>query len=307
MMIDVHPKSSTRSAPDPGSWPYVVLDKVCAQVDANASQARLIKFTNNAVFALPNSHLVVRIAGSAAVGRSAGKVVDVARWLESHEMPTVRLATHLPQPLDVDGHAVSLWELVPDTGRPATGRDIGHTLRRFHSLPDAPDHLPPWNTLGLIRSRLETTDVLTNAEHTFLMDAADAITADLEKVDYVLEPGPIHGDPFVGNLIPGPDGPILCDFDSTCVGPREWDLTPAAVGRLRFRYPVDYHGQLVEAYGVDVLTWAGFPVFRRLRELQLVCSVLPVLATNPGVREQWRHRFDTFRSGDLEARWTTYR
>ncbi|EGD42817.1 aminoglycoside phosphotransferase [Nocardioidaceae bacterium Broad-1] len=302
----MHPKSPTYSAPDPGLWPYLILDKVCAQVDADASQARLIKLTNNAVFALPNSHLVVRIAGSAAVGRSAGKVVDVARWLEHHDMPTVRLATDVPQPLDIEGHAVSLWELVSDTGRSATARDIGHILRLFHSLNDAPD-LPPWNTLGLIRSRLESADVLSSAEHGFLVETADSIAADLDEVDFVLAPGPIHGDPFVGNLIPGPDGPVLCDFDSTCVGPREWDLTPADVGRLRFRYPGDYHGQLVEAYGVDVLTWAGFPVFRRLRELKLVCSVLPVLATNPSVREQWRHRFDTFRSGDLEARWTTYR
>jgi hypothetical protein len=160
--------------------------------------------------------------------------------------------------------------------------------------------------LGAIRRRLEVAETLTGDEHAFLTQTADVITSDLNGVEYFLEPGPIHGDPFVGNLIPGPDGPILCDFDSTCVGPREWDLTPAAVGRLRFRYPVDYHGQLAESYGVDILAWPGFPVFRRLRELQLVCSVLPVLATNTSIRGQWRHRFDTFRAGDLDARWTTY-
>ncbi|MFE6645064.1 phosphotransferase [Nocardioides sp. NPDC057772] len=306
-MTHLQPTPTPGSTPNRDSWPYVVLAETCARIGADASHARLIKFTNNAVFALPNSRLAVRIAGSSAVGQSARKIVDVARWLEAHDMPTVRLATRLAQPLDIDGHAVSIWELVPDTGRPPTGRDIGHILHRFHSLPDAPDDLPPWSTLSLIRSRLETTNVLTKDELAFLAETADAIAIDLEDVEYLLEPGPIHGDPFVGNLIPGPDGPILCDFDSTSFGPREWDLTPAAVGRLRFRYPLDYHGQLAESYGVDILTWTGFPVFRRLRELQLVCSVLPVLATNPGVREQWRHRFDTFRSGDLDARWTTYR
>jgi hypothetical protein len=54
--------------------------------------------------------------------------------------------------------------------------------------------------------------------------------------------------------------PVICDFDSTSTGPREWDLTPAAVGKLRFNYPVDTDGQLASAYGFDVITWNGFPV-----------------------------------------------
>lgn len=99
---------------------------------------------------------------------------------------------------------------------------------------------------------------------------------------------------------------MLCDFDSTCKGPRELDLIPAAVGRLRFRYPVDYHGQLAASYGLGITTWSGFAVFRRIRELQLVCSVLPALRSSPRTRDQWRHRFETFRAGDLDAVWTTY-
>lgn len=301
-----NPHPVTNSA-DHTAWPYRVLAEVCTRVGADASEARLIKFTNNAVFALPSSELVVRIAGSPAVARSANKVVDVGRWLATHEMPTVRLATNLPQPLDIDGHAVSLWKLVPGAGEQPTGYDLGRILRRFHGLSDAPSDLPAWNTLGAVRSRLEAAEALTRDEHAFLSEAADAVASDLDEIEYFLEPGPIHGDPFVGNLIPGPHGPILCDFDSTSVGPREWDLTPAAVGRLRFRYPTDYHGPLAESYGVDILNWSGFPVFRRLRELQLVCSVLPVLSTSAGIRDQWRHRFDTFRSGDVDARWTTFR
>lgn len=302
MRITPHPAPANQAA-----WPYRVLAEVCARIGADATEATLIKFTNNAVFALPSSAVVVRIAGSPAVARSARKVVDVAMWLASRDMPTVRLATDLPQPLDVNGHLVSLWKLVPDTGDQPTGHDLGIILRRFHALSDAPPDLPAWDTLGAIRRRLEVAETLTREEHAFLTETADAIGSDLHDVEYVLEPGPIHGDPFVGNLIPGPDGPILCDFDSTSFGPREWDLVPAAVGRLRFRYPVDYHGQLAESYGFNILEWSGFTVLRRLRELQLVCSVLPVLATNTSIRTQWRYRFDTFRSGDDGARWTTYR
>lgn len=287
-------------------WPYAVLAEVCELVGADAVTARLIKFTNNAVFALPKASLVVRIAGSSTVAASARKVVDVARWLASHDMPSVRPATDLTQPIDVSGHAVTLWELVPNQGTAPTGTDLGRIARRFHELDQAP-RLPAWSTLDAVQSRLATAEVLTAAEHAFLSETVDEIACELDHLDYILEPGPIHGDIFAGNLIAGPDGPILCDFDSTCIGPREWDLTPAAVGRVRFTYPVDYHGQLAEAYGIDILDWPGFATFRRVRELQLVCSVLPVLATNPSLREQWRHRFDTFRDGDLDARWSTYR
>jgi hypothetical protein len=87
----------------------------------------------------------------------------------------------------------------------------------------------------------------------------------------------------------------------------EWDLTPVAAGHFRFANPSDNQALLAEAYGVDITRWPGFPVLRRLRELQLVTSVVPVLHSNPGLRQQWQHRSQTFRAGDVGARWELYR
>lgn len=134
-----------------------------------------------------------------------------------------------------------------------------------------------------------------------------ALPTPVAAVRYVLPPGAIHGDPFLGNLIPGPEGPVLCDFDSTSIGPREWDLTPIAVGKLRFNYPHDDHSLVAAGYGFDVTTWEGFPVLRRIRELKLVTSVVPILRSNPSIRNQWRHRLETFKCGDAGAKWETYR
>jgi hypothetical protein len=47
-------------------------------------------------------------------------------------------------------------------------------------------------------------------------------------------------------------------------------------------------------------------VLRRLRELQLVTSVLPVLDANPALRPQWRLRLDSLRDGDDGVRWSPY-
>ncbi|MGH3998017.1 MAG: aminoglycoside phosphotransferase, partial [Pseudonocardiaceae bacterium] len=50
-------------------------------------------------------------------------------------------------------------------------------------------------------------------------------------------------DARLGNLIASPQGPVLCDLDTTSIGPPEWDLVPAAVAALRFPDRRDEHRQ----------------------------------------------------------------
>jgi hypothetical protein len=283
-----------------------VLAEVCAQAGLDPAGAELVKFTNNAVFRLVGDPVVIRIAGSSAVRTRVPKIVAVARWLADHEMPSVRLLEEIEQPVRAGHHLATLWQQVPATGPAPTGYDLAAILRRFHALPVPDFALPAWRPVGPIRERIAEAAGLPGDDRAFLIAACDETEGALTSLRYVLPPGPIHGDGFLGNLIPGPEGPVICDFDSTSNGPREWDLTPAAVGRLRFNYLVDTHGQLASAYGFDVTAWDGFPVLRRLRELQLVTSVLPVLPGNPGLRGQWERRHRSFREGDEGVRWETY-
>ena len=46
---------------------------------------------------------------------------------------------------------------------------------------------------------------------------------------------------------------------------------------------------------------------RRVRELKLASSVLPILRSNPDVREEFSRRLRSLRSGDTATRWTPYR
>lgn len=288
-------------------WHWSVLADACAHLGLDPVGARLIKFTNNAVFALVHDPVVVRIPGSRAVRDRVDKVAAVARWLSKHDMPSVRLLTDIPQPVVLGDHKLTVWHAVPGDGPAPTGRDLGKILRRYHSLPAPESVLPPWTPVAVIRKRIVEADSLTQSDRAFLDRICDELEEKLAGVEYFLPPGPIHGDSFVGNLIPGPDGPVICDFDSAASGPREWDLTPVAVGKLRFAYPQDTHRQIVETYGVDILNWSGFPVMRTLRELQLVTSVLPVLRSNRSLADQWKHRFKTFREGDTDATWSPYK
>ncbi|MBI3685782.1 MAG: aminoglycoside phosphotransferase family protein [Actinobacteria bacterium] len=285
----------------------IALHDVCATAGLDPTGAQLIKFTNNAVFELAGAPVVIRIAGSQTARDRVPTVITVARWLAAHDMPSVRLDPRVDQPVRSGGHLATLWRQVPNIGPAPTGTDLGRILRRYHALPPPEQPLPTWRPLRPIRQRLTETDMLSDSDREFLDATCDELEDALSRLDCQLPPGPIHGDPFLGNLIPGPGGPVICDFDSAANGPREWDLTPVAVGGLRFRYVGEAPTQLAHAYGTDLTRWPGFTVLRKLRELQLVTSVVPVLRRNPALTEQWRHRFTTFRDQDHAAVWTPYR
>ncbi|MFC4585861.1 phosphotransferase enzyme family protein [Sphaerisporangium corydalis] len=284
-----------------------LLVAVCAERGLDPDGAELIKFTNNAVFRLRASPVVVRIAGSTAARDRAETVVKVARWLATHDFPAVRLLAGPEQPIRLHGQVITLWEHVPETGARPGGAELAVLLQRLHALPRPPAGLPNWRPMEEVRQRLAEPEELDAGDHAFLLGECDEIEEQLARLRFALPPGLIHGDAFVGNLIAGPRGAVLCDFDGTAIGPREWDLAPVAVGRLRLDYAIDDHAMLVKHYGVDVTEWDGFPALRRLRELKLVTSVLPILRSNPGIRAQWEHRMRTFRARDLTTRWQPYR
>ncbi|MFI2473083.1 phosphotransferase enzyme family protein [Nocardia xishanensis] len=284
-----------------------ILHEACGEAGFDPHGASLVKYTNNAVFRLARAPIVVRIAGPATAVR-VPKVVAVARWLAAHDMPSVRLIDEVPQPISVIGRPVTFWHAVPvSSSAPAPdGAALGEALRLFHALPAPTFVLPHWDPLNSIRQRIGAQRVLTDSDHELLVDRVDHLADELAALDFVLPQGPIHGDAFVGNLIAGPAGAVICDFDSTSIGPREWDFTPAAVGQLRFRYDPDHHRRLADSIGYDVTKWPGFETLRELRELQLVTSVLPTLGENPSLRPQWEDRFRSYMCRDLTARWTPY-
>jgi aminoglycoside phosphotransferase (APT) family kinase protein len=218
----------------------------------------------------------------------------------------VRLLPDIGQPVEVEGQIATFWQTVPAAGPPSTGADLGWLLRRLHAITTPPPDLPRWNPILGIRSRLADAEGLDVNVHEYLQSTCDEVEKALASVKYALPQGVLHGDATVANLISGPAGPVICDFDSSSIGPQEWDLTPVATGHYRFRNKADNLTPLSMAYGFDITTWDGFPVLRRLRELQLVTSVVPVLLSNPALREQWAHRLDSFRRGDPNTKWSLY-
>jgi hypothetical protein len=284
-----------------------ITHRLCRDAGLDSRGAYLIKFTINAVVAIPAAAAVLRIAGSAPTRARIPGVIAAAHWFSEQGVPAVRLWPDIEQPLTAGEHQATLWRMADAGGPKPAPSDLARILKSIHSL-GTPPGIPAWAPLDGMRQRLAHAGHVDDSTRDQLTTRLNALAKDLGDLDQapLIPPGIIHGDAHLGNLIPTSDGPIVCDFDSTSIGPREWDLTPAAVGALRFDYGPVVHHELSAAYGVDVTTWSGFPILRRLRELQLVISVIPLLDANPRLRPQWEHRVFTLAHPDPTRPWTPF-
>jgi thiamine kinase-like enzyme len=282
------------------------LTAVCAAAGLDPTGAELLRCTNNAVFQLATAPVVVRITASNALRHRVDKVVRVATWLAENEVPAVRLVPGIVQPVTAGRYVATVWETVPHRGKRPRGRDLARLLRRLHGLGEPAFPLPAWEPLDDVRRRIGEADGLDAADVAFLHERCEQVSDRLGALEYVLPTSLLHGDAHLGNLIPSPAGPVLCDFDSASLGPPEWDLTPLAVGVVRFGEPTGRYRELVRSYGFDVARWEGFPVLRDVRELKLITSVLPILSSRPEVRPEFFRRLGDVRRGDNSARWARY-
>jgi Phosphotransferase enzyme family len=282
------------------------LAAVCVVAGLDPAGATLLRCTNNAVFELAGAPVVVRIVASNALRHRVDKVVRVATWLAEHDVPAVRLLPGIVAPVAAGPYLATVWEAVPHGGKRPRGRDLARLLRRLHELPEPSFALPAWEPLDDVRRRIGEADGLDDADLAFLQERCGEVSDRLDALEFALPSCLLHGDAHLGNLIPSPAGPVLCDFDSASLGPPEWDLTPLAVGVVRFGEPVGRYRELVRSYGFDVTRWEGFPVLRAVRELKLITSVLPILSSRPEVRPEFFRRLTDVRRGDDSARWARY-
>lgn len=282
------------------------LRAVCEVAGLDHSRRTLLRFVSNGVFLLDNEQVVVRLVLTPSLVHRTAKVVRVARWLAEHDFPSVRLLPDFPEELRVGAHTATLWRAVAHSGPAPSPDGLACLLRRLHELPGPDFELPLWDPLDDIQRRLVDAEDLDPADLALLTERCSSIRERLTSVESVLGFGVVHGDARLGNVIGGPDGPVLCDFDSVCLAPREWDFVPMAVGSLRMGRPAGEYQRFVETYGFDVTTWPGFGVLRELRELKLATSVLPVLRSNPAVWAEFHHRLACIRDRDETSRWTPY-
>ncbi|WP_327032723.1 aminoglycoside phosphotransferase family protein [Micromonospora ureilytica] len=279
---------------------------IAATLGVSPEAAQLLQLTNNAVFALPRSGIVIRIARTHQLLDRVTKVVQLGRWFAGINAPTIRLAPVVEQPVRVGDHVASVWSYVQPQPPAPTVRDLGLVLREFHALDMAPIALPAWDPVGDARRRLADAEGLDPNDHDFLMKWCDRLEPQLVALSHREEPKLVHGDAHVGNLLREATGrTVMCDFDATCIGPWQVDLAAVAVGEARFG-GTGLHRGLASAYGYDVTSDQSWTLLREARELKMIVAAAPVIADSPSVAGEFADRLQSVRKGDLKARWKPF-
>ncbi|MET8527983.1 aminoglycoside phosphotransferase family protein [Micromonospora sp. NPDC005172] len=279
---------------------------IAATLRVSADDAQLLQLTNNAVFALPRSGIVIRIARTHQLRDRVAKVVHLARWFADIDAPTVRLAREAEQPIEVGDLVASVWQYVTPHPPELTAEDLGTVLRKFHALGVPSFPLQEWDPVGDARRRLADADGLSKSDRDFLADWCDRLEPEVAALNEHGLQTLIHGDAHVGNLLRTSSGrTLLCDFDATCVGPWQVDLAAVAVGEARFR-GAGGHRSLVTTYGFNVTLDPSWSVLREARELKMIAAAAPILAMSPGVAAEFANRLESIRRNNETAHWTPF-
>jgi hypothetical protein len=302
------------------------LAAICRTAGIQPTGASLIRYTMNAVYRIDHAGVVVRMTAGPTAAKRVEHVASVAAAFTKLGLPTIELTPTVRQPVHADGWWATIWTLLPQNqDRLFHPQDLAVPLHAVHALTDQPIQLPRWNPIGTARRRLNgaaaldgpaldylhawaaTVGVPFGRIFEYLSRWCDELEAALADVPWTLPVGVIHGDAHTGNLLQKPDGTtVICDFDSVTIGPREWDLVPAAHGVHRFGRDHAQYMAFAQAYGVDVTALPCWETLRQVRELQLVTSVVANLPGRPDVANQAAYRLRSILDRNTTAVWRRY-
>lgn len=278
------------------------LRAICAELGLDPTGARLLRDVNNAVFQLERDPVVIRLVTLPSYVARAELVVAAATVFAEHGVPAIRLLPGVRQPVRAGEHVATVWQVVPPSGPPPGGADLARVLQAVHAVP-LPCRLPGWNPLTVFDNRVRQTTPMATADREFLLRRSAELATAVTKLHFALPTAVLHGDAHLGNVIPGPDGPVLCDFDSCAIGPPEWDLTPVAVADVRFRRPAAHQREFIKTYGFDIRDWEGFEVLHGIRDLKLLAGVFPRAGSPSAVRTEFTRRIASLRAERRFERW----
>jgi len=291
-------------APDLHEIAPRALADAARRANLDDAHAELIRLFSTAVYHLPAADAVARIALVTAPQSvtSLATSVQVTRWLTASGFPAVE-ALPVEQPVLSHGCAVTFWRYLPQHG-PAPGpADLGHLLRRLHSLGPPPSPLPAYRPLSSVRQAIEASQVISDEERAWLTSTCQQLLRAYDQLDFVLTPGMIHGDAWWGNLLRDGDRVVLADWDAVSTGPREIDLIPT-LQAPRFGLPEYERDAFIAAYGHDIRDWPGYPVLLQIRALSTTSALLRDAHRDPATRDQLQVRLRSLRTGDTRQ-WTT--
>jgi Ser/Thr protein kinase RdoA (MazF antagonist) len=271
------------------------LHTACQAVGLNASDAELIRLGENALYRLPGG-VVVRISRQGQLA-AATKEVNVARWLETAEVPAVQTIPDLEQPVDVDGRPVTFWRELPSHAH-GTPTQVARALRRLHTVPPPTAfELPPLAPFVRLEERINSATTVTDDDRGWLRAHLAELQDRYSNLPAGMPPCVVHGDAWIGNVVSTSNGQVVfLDLERTAIGPPEWDLVHTAIKHTSFAWiTADEYREFCDIYGRDVTAWQGFTILRDIREFRMTCMAIQLATTTPSIHHQATHRIACLR------------
>lgn len=287
---------------------HAILGRACDAVRLSADGARLLRLGSNAVYRL-TTPVVARIAYADTDTESAGRTVEVARWLKSADYPAVR-ALDVDQPVIIDGHPVTFWEALSEAGDEyATVDQVADLIARLHKLtPPARLALPAFEPFGNAEYRISESQWFTADDRSWMKAELARLRTEYAGLQFVLPQGVIHGDANIGNVLRDYHGnPVVIDLDGFAIGPREWDLIQTAIFYDRFGWHTrEEYETFASAYGYDIMQWHGYSTLADIREFIIVTWIVSKAGEDEHTSAEARKRLDALRTGGSRKNWDPF-
>ncbi len=205
--------------------------EIARRLELEAAGAAVIADSNNTIVRLPAAGLVAKASTSILEGRS-GAALERELWL-GRRLADRGAPIAPPAPGGIAGPhralgvVLTFWRHVgPGPKLRECDRMLGDALRSVHvALADTAHGLPRLaeriDRANRLLQDATATPSLTAADRRLAGRAGDRL---LSLVTSLGGAAALHAEPHEGNIVWGPDGPVLIDFEAACLGPVEWDL-----------------------------------------------------------------------------------
>ncbi|HYZ03354.1 MAG TPA: phosphotransferase [Candidatus Binatia bacterium] len=216
---------------------------VAARHGLRGTSPRVLDDANNTIVHLAPLPLVAKVCSATA--RPAGPAalrleLDVASHLVRCGAPVVAPSAELPVTVHREGEcALTWWRYQRHDPSARVGAEVAaRTLSEVHTaLASYPGSLPSFLTRAVRRAGRLLADpsalpALGGADRNRL--AAEHVRVLTALGEWNLRWRPLHGDPHRRNFLAGSGGVVMLDFESVCLGPREWDLSALPGGGWGF-------------------------------------------------------------------------
>jgi len=224
-----------------------------------------------------------------------------------------RVGVAAPEPaidevITSDEMTASAWRLI-EKRHPVDWESIGSGLRSLHRVepksvvpsghPVAdPRRLPWWDFDALLKAcgpELDAAALLGMRRALARHEGWD----DWTRRDLVL----CHGDVHPGNVIGGPAGAVLVDWDLMCLAPPEWDLAPMSIWSRNWGGDALWYRDLESGYGTR-LDRELIGALGDLRDLAATLMAVRAGRTDAGRAAEAERRLTFWRDG-AGPRWTS--